>query len=102
LITGFKLSSDSVVDLDFRTGAELDRRSIDEFFVPFVFFLSSAMIVGGFLIVEIIFLEFFLILLLVLLLLLFEFVSVSDVSDSELLIDGLMMIVLRRAVVVLV
>ena len=101
MITGFKLSSDSVVDLDFRTGAELDRRSIDEFFVPAVFFLSSAMIVGGFLIVEIIFLEFFLILLLVLLLL-FEFVSVSDVSDSELLIDGLMMIVLRRAVVVLV
>jgi hypothetical protein len=91
LITGFKVFSVSVVDFDFRTGAELDRRSVnEEFFVPLVFFLSSAMI-GGFLIVEIIFFEFFFILLL-----LFEFVSISDVSDSELLNDGLIMIVFRR------
>ncbi len=82
------VSSVSVVDFDFLTGAELDRRS---FFIPIVFFLSSE-IIGGFLIVEIIFFEFFLILLL------FEFVSVSDVSDSELLNDGLIIIVLRREV----
>ena len=49
LMTGFMVFSDSLVDLDFRTGADVDRES--------VFFLSSS-VIGGFLIVERSFLEF--------------------------------------------
>ncbi len=83
-ITGFIVSSVSVVDFDFLTGVELDR----EFLVPIIFFFSSD-ITGGFLIVDIIFFDFFI-------LLLFKMISLSDVSDSDVLADGLIIIVFRR------
>ncbi len=83
-ITGFIVSSVSVVDFDFLTGVELDR----EFLVPIIFFFSSD-ITGGFLIVDIIFFDF-------LILLLFKMISLSDVSDSDVLADGLIIIVFRR------
>ena len=89
LITGLSVFSVSVFDFDFRTGAELDRRSVDEGLLVVVVFFFSAGVIGGFLIVETIFFEVFLILL-------FETVPVSDESDSELPNDGLITIGFRR------
>jgi hypothetical protein len=80
----------SVVDFDFRTGAELDREVVneddDEFFVTVVFFFSS----------ERIFLEF--VVGCFLILLLFIIGSLSNVSDSDVLEDGFIILFFRREV----
>ena len=86
LITGFKVSSLSVTDFDLRTGAEHAREWFEEaFFVPLLFFFSSAMIFFEFNVLRFLFIETN---------------SVSEESsDAEVLKRGLMMIVFRRGVV---